>query len=496
MNYNTDIINIVSHRIVNILKVCGNIGSDALSTTKQIHNFLNATPITSTSPSTSSISPQQNIIVFNSLLSAFMHCGDPHHALQLWQSQSTRAFDKFTATLVLTACAAIGGSTGLHVGREVQQKLKQFPSLLDETLFTALVNMYSKCNCPLDAARLWSQFSCINMISPKGTLKLLLKACADVGSKEALVIGQQIQVFTRSLPDSKVDMALHNAIVHMLSRCGDPKAAIEYWNFLASTKSADLSTPIATTMLTACSQLGPEYLQHGRAIFKLMDTPNSRENPLFVAAVINMLAKCGDSSAALAVWDSFMHLPSVNTCLNVDAACSAALSACATIEPPEEGLKLGMSVRKFAELCGLTPANNLRLTNSLILMYARCGEPDTAIQLWQQLSSSQHLQPNAHSFIGVMTACAAKGQSAYDFGTAIYSTIQFEPTDNEQTLSHLYGAIINMFAKCGSWEEAEVFALLNDLIWYKHMFLGDFQESCCVHNSVTRALQRYVKCLW
>lgn len=511
--------------------MCATVGPNALQDGKAIHSYLNcATPANSAkAPSLSSLSPLKNTIIFKALISMYSRCGNPHQALLLWEDHHNAVLDKFMLSTVLTACALVGGSEGLKAGRKVHEQLKKLPSAWDETLFTSLVNMYAKCNSPMDAACFWKDFHKFNMKSPKGTLKCFLKACADIGNQEALDIGLQIQSYISTLPESMVDMALHNSLIHMLVKCGAAKRAVAYWHYLASSNSTNLNPQIATSALLACAQLGPGSLELGKSIHKLIGTTN--DNMIYQAALISMYSKCGDIPAALHTWNSIAQLKPkqlFGPLLHIDTICATTLGACALVDPPENGLSIGKQIQQFAELHGCTPINNLRLCNSLILMYARCGASDMAIHHWEKLIDNKQLQPNEHSYVAiltacntvehlnlgidihkfaeshgytpgnnlrlcnalmlmyakcgseqttidiweklitsnnlqpnelsyvaVLTACANLGQVAYALGKSVCSTLKFDDIAADEKMQ-LFGAIINMYGKCGSWEEAEV----------------------------------------
>jgi hypothetical protein len=442
---------------VNILKVCSKIGPGALHDGEMIHNHLiTATP---TSASTYSISPVYNLTIWNSLISMYTRCGAPSKALQLWKDRNNTIIpDKFSMSCILSACAVVGGSEGLAVGREVHKHLQHVPHhAWDTTLFTALVNMYTKCNSPRDAIHLWKDALNFGMQSERGTLKCFLKACSDVGSKEALAVGQKIQAYISTLPAGEVDMALHNSLINMLWKCGDAIGAVAYWDGLVAIKSS-VNLLIATTALLACAQIGPEALERGKSVNRIMESPEAQQDLLYVSALIGMYSKCGDVDAAVLVWSSFSKWFESQQRRNplLAVVCAAALGTCAMIEPPENAINMGQNIRHFAESHGCTPLHDLRLCNSLMLMYAKCGASDDAIKLWQQLQASNQLQPNEHSYVAILTACANKGQMAYEMGKSICSAINFDAAAGEQTILNVYSVIVNMYGKCGSWEEAEV----------------------------------------
>lgn len=517
---------LMKFRFVGILKACASIGPKALLDGESIHNHL-----TEVAPASSSrvllrnsLSPLENMIIFQSLISMYTRCGSPSKALALWQEHSNAPLDKFALSSTLRACSSIGGNIGLETGRKVHKQLNQLPPhSWDETLFTSLVNMYAKCDAPIEVLRLWKDFYRFNMRAPQGTLKCFLKSCAAVGAtKESLATVRQIQSYICGLSSSQTDTALHNALIHALVKCGAATDALAHWNQLVSSTKFTLNDEIGASALSACSQLGPKSLALGRSIQVRVGTSR---NPVYVAALITMYHKCGDMGAALQTWELFSkQLSSIQHLPDLDTVFAAMLGACTSMQ---NGLVIGEKVLQIAESHGYTPENNLRTCNSLMLMYAKCGASDKAISLWKQLVDSQQLQPNEFSYIAalaaceskeqldlgisihqlaesqgdhpmknlrlcnylmlmyakcgsektaislwekafssgdifqpvelsyiaILTACANLGQAAYERGKSIVGTIKLDVASEQ---SQVYGAIINMYGKCGSWEEAEV----------------------------------------
>jgi hypothetical protein len=161
--------------------------------------------------------------------------------------------------------------------------------------------------------------------------------------------------------------------MNMLVKCGDAAGAVAYWDHLDATKSVALNPQIATTALLACAQVGPESLERGKSIHLRMDSSQAWQNPVYMSTVINMHYKCGDVGAALDLWRSFAQRytaqPFINSSPLLDVVLAAALGACAMVEPPEDGIKIGKDIQHFAKASGMSPLNNLRLCNALMLMY-------------------------------------------------------------------------------------------------------------------------------
>jgi len=151
------------------------------------------------------------------------------------------------------------------------------------------------------------------------------------------------------------------------------------------------------------------------------------------------------------------------------------LSACGHLGSLELGKWIGSWVRDH----GL--GSNIQLVNALVDMYCKCGEIDTARELFDgirekdliswntmiggysylslyaealalfDLMLREKVTPNDVTFLGVLPACACLG--ALDLGKWVHAYVDkiLKGTDN----ASLWTSIIDMYAKCGCVEAAE-----------------------------------------
>ncbi|PHT51909.1 Pentatricopeptide repeat-containing protein [Capsicum baccatum] len=121
--------------------------------------------------------------------------------------------------------------------------------------------------------------------------------------------------------------------------------------------------------------------------------------------------------------------PSVSTLLSV-------LSACARVGE----LKLGNCVRSWIEDHGL--GTNIRLVNTLIDVYAKCGDQCTGMhmKLWSFSVTEEGMKPDDITFVSVLSACNHAG--LVDLGREYFNTMiqsyKFTPK-----LQH-YGCMIDL----------------------------------------------------
>ncbi|XP_030455660.2 pentatricopeptide repeat-containing protein ELI1, chloroplastic [Syzygium oleosum] len=118
--------------------------------------------------------------------------------------------------------------------------------------------------------------------------------------------------------------------------------------------------------------------------------------------------------------------------------------------------------------------------NVMIDGYAQHGKPDEALVLFRQMLSAG-ARPNEVTVLSVLSACGQLG--ALDLGRWIHSHIE---NNGIQMNAHVGTALIDMYSKCGSLEDAlSVFESMNhkDVVAWNSMISG-----CAIHGSSLCAL--------
>lgn len=181
---NQTILDIVLNPVVLtiVLRACSDIGWSALQLGKQIHEI--ATDIHNT-----------DIILQTALIGMYSKCGEPDIGLKIWKnlSMASRDFSETTYISVLTACANSGTSDALEIGMQIQTQF--FGNLgapsSSVKLYSALINMFTKCGKPETALQLWKRVS--SFVQPNSIMYIcVLSACSNVNTAEGLAIGKDI----------------------------------------------------------------------------------------------------------------------------------------------------------------------------------------------------------------------------------------------------------------------------------------------------------------
>jgi pentatricopeptide repeat protein len=243
-------------------------------------------------------------------------------------------------------------------------------------------------------------------------------------------------------------------MINMYSKCGEPQKALSVWESMLSHNI----TPNSVTFLCvfmACSKLGNAYgLQIGTHAHQLMQSNNHKGDLDLSAMIISMYTKCGDYIKALGVWEQLLLQ---NTNLSY-ASCVCTLKTCSTMGTPA-ALTVGKVVHKIVNE-STQIKYDLMMANSLIHMYARCGDPSLALKVFEQLPNHK-LSADKLSCTSALIACCE---------LAALTPIASIVCDRAQLLigdslvdcgEKLEGTLMNFYARCNAVEKAhELFLLL------------------------------------
>lgn len=251
-------------------------------------------------------------------------------------------------------------------------------------------------------------------------------------------------------------------------------------------------------ILTACS--GLQALDRGRRIHSQIRESGLESNVAVASSLVDMYAKCGSIDEA---WTVFKDMPERNVvswtamitgCVKCGQGPKAlelfqqmqergvepntvtfvgAVSACASRGALEEGRRLHKQIiqRRFE--------SNFYVGSSLIDMYvrfgeiedawavfqsiarpdvvawsamilgfAKCGQGQRALELFAQMQKFR-VTPNSLTFVAVLNACA--GAAALEEGRRAHDHIL---SKGFQSSAFVGSALVDMYAKCGSLEEA------------------------------------------
>eukprot|EP01018_Ginkgo_biloba_P018986 Gb_02562 [translate_table: standard] len=289
------------------------------------------------------------------------------------------------------------------------------------------------------------------------TFPCVLKACAGL---EALDQGKEIHAFiVKSGFES--DGFVGNALVTMYAKCGSIQNArqvfdkmyrrdVVSWNALIAgyAQNGDFNQTVQlfrqmqledvkpnsvtiVSVLPACANLA--YLRQGKEIHQFISRSAFQTDILVWNALVTLYARCESLDEARKVFDKMPERDLVSW--------NAMIAGYAQNGHCDEALQLFNQM----EPAGVKP--NISTWNGMIAGYAQNGRYGEALKLVRQLQLSNE-KPNSVTITSVLPACAHI--AALQQGMEIHNYV----TKGGQLNVFVGTALIDMYAKCGSIEDA------------------------------------------
>ncbi|XP_074272582.1 pentatricopeptide repeat-containing protein At1g05750, chloroplastic-like [Silene latifolia] len=290
------------------------------------------------------------------------------------------------------------------------------------------------------------------------TLITLLSGCAHFPAKAGF-IGPSIHGYVKKLGFDRGNVKMGTVIVDMYSKCGLVELARVCFDEILVKNSVSWNTMI------------DGYMRNGRVdnALKLFDEMPVRDVISWTVLICGFLNKGLDEKALECF--SEMQLSGVNPDY---VTVIAVLSASANLG----ALSLGLWVNKF--VMGKQFRENIRVCNTLIDMYSRCGRVDLACEIFEKMVSrslvswnsiiggfatngyvgealeyfdrmkSDGFMPDGVTFTGVFTACSHAGLVSQ--GLEYFH--EMELVHNIFPRIEHYGCLVDLHSRAGRLEDA------------------------------------------
>lgn len=222
----------------------------------------------------------------------------------------------------------------------------------------------------------------------------------------------------------------------------------------------------------------------------------SKEDVCGWDVIISAHSKLGQNEKVLEVYDAMKKVPvRPNRFIFI-----AVFRACATLEALSVGasahihaIELGLDMDNFVMevifdmYCKFGLVSNARIVfdkllersttswNALIEGYSNNGDLQEALYLLQQMQH-EGLSPSSSVFVGLLRLCSKS--TALEVGRQLHVSVIEEGVENDLKISN---SLINMYAKCNSFEEAFVVldrVRMHDVITWNALVTGYAQHGC------------------
>ncbi|GAB4859962.1 hypothetical protein Ancab_011441 [Ancistrocladus abbreviatus] len=263
--------------------------------------------------------------------------------------------------------------------------------------------------------------------------------------------------------------------------------------------------PYSASRLFATASLHPlSNLQYARKVFEEISQPNiytwntlirayaSNDEPMESLVIfLRMLYECPElpnkftypfvikaaSVAPMAAVGRTVHGMAIKTMLDTDLFILNTLvhfyGACGHLD---------MANRVFMRITG----KDVVSWNAMIAAFVRGGCLEEALELFQEMEM-ENVKPNKVTMVGVLSACAKKGD--LELGRSMHLYAQRNGIDFDLTLNN---AVLDMYVKCGGVEDAKgLFDRMTekDIVSWTTMIVGyanvgDYDEARLVFNAM------------
>lgn len=401
--------------------------------------------------------PHRNQVTWNAMLNVLVDSCQFEAARQLFEEMPERNLTSYTSM--------ISGFSRSGLVVEARELFDSIPYSHQNVIsWTAMISCYAHNRQPLEALRLFStcygDFFGLRIIPNSYTFSIMLKVCADM---HCPVVAAQIHALIVKLLDEedKENVFVQNSLIDLHSKFGD---LIKAEKMFSGLKWRDLSSWNA---ILAC------YTRHS-LVDKALEVFYSmkEKDTLSWNIVMSGLAESGCGEEALLFF--LLSLRSSPVVKPNPSTYTIILTVCATLTALQLGRQIHTSTVKLS-----LSRNNVFTGNSLITMYARCGQVDELEQVFSEMPKVDVISWNSvvfglgqngyarkalevakkalkleafnhNTFIAILTSCSHGG--LVDKGMECFRTMS-KKYGVEPNMDH-YICVIDMLGRAGRLTDA------------------------------------------
>jgi pentatricopeptide repeat protein len=353
--------------------------------------------------------PDPDQCSYNAVVAALARHGRGHagDALRFLAAMHADDFvlNAYSFASALSACAA---EKDLRTGEQVHGLVARSPHADDVHIGTALVDMYAKCERPVDARRVFeampernvvswnSLITCYEQNGPVGeafvlfvemmatgffpdevTLSSVMSACAGLAAERE---GRQVHAHMVKCDRLRDDMVLNNALVDMYAKCG------RTWEARCIFDSMPSRSVVSETSILA-GYAKSANVEDAQVVFSQMVEKNVIAWNVLIAAY----AQNGEEEEAIRLFVQLKRdsiWPTHYTYGNV-------LNACGNIAVLQLGQQAHVHVLKEGFRFDFGPESDVFVGNSLVDMYLKTGSIDDGAKVFERMAARDNVSWNA-----------------------------------------------------------------------------------------------------
>ncbi|XVF15067.1 hypothetical protein REPUB_Repub09cG0117600 [Reevesia pubescens] len=434
----------------------------------------------------------KNAVTWTTMITGYVKTGQGEVALQLFrQRRETDVVpDRYVLSSVLSACSVLDFVQG---GKQVHCHVLRRGEEMDVSVINVLIDFYCKCGKVKAARILFDEMVVRNVISwttmiagymqnsfDREAMKLFSEmtilgwkpdgfACTSVltscGSLEALDQGRQVHAYSIKA-NLESDNFVINGLIDMYAKCCSLIDARRAFDIMG-----DQNVVLYNAMIEGYSSQGK--LSEALDLFRNM---RFRSIPPSLLTFVSLL---GASAALCTIELSWqIHTLIIKFGVSLDLFVGSSLidvySKCSYVK---DARLIFEDMNK----------KDIVVWNALFFGYTQQLENEEALKLFSQLQQSRQ-KPNEFTFAALMTA--SSNLASLQHGQQFHTQLIKHGLDSDPFVTN---AIIDMYAKCGSFEDAcETF---NSTIWRDVVCWNSMISTYAHHGEAEGSLQIFEKML-
>ncbi|KAG0564182.1 hypothetical protein KC19_8G089900 [Ceratodon purpureus] len=401
--------------------------------------------------------PKKDLISWNAIIAGYARREDRGEAMNLYRKMQSEGVKPGRVTFLhlLSACA---NATTLAEGKGIHQDILRSGIEASAPIANALMSMYRRCGNLSEAQKVFEGMQARDVISWNS----IIAGHGQHGSCET-AFKLFLEMQNEGLKPDDI------TFVSVLSSCKNPQAldvGKQIHKYITDSRS-QLDVNLGNALITMYIRCGS--LEDASQVFHNLP----HRDVMSWTAMIGGFAEHGEESKA---FDLFWQMQDVGL-RPVKATFSSILKACTSSAALEEGKKVVAYILKsgyeldtgvgnalismYAKSGSMTdaclvfdnmPTRDVVSWNKMIAGYSQNGLGEAALKFARQMEE-QNVAPNKFTFVSLLNACSTC--SALEEGKRVHAEVVKRKSDGDV---HVGAALISMYAKCGSLEDAkEVF---------------------------------------
>jgi pentatricopeptide repeat protein len=388
-----------------------------------------------------------NMLLWNSILRASVSNGYYEEGLKLYDKMRKLGVwaDGFTLPLVIKACAVMGG---LNLCKNVHSHVLQMGFQNHLHVVNELVGMYGKLGRMEDARRLFDRMAVRSYISWN---TMVSGYAFNYDCDGAFEMFRKME-----LEGLEPNPVTWTSLLSSHARCGQNEETVELFGVMRM-RGIGATAEVLAVVLSVCADMvavGRGKVIHGYVI------KGGFENYLFVKnALIYMYGKCGDVKYAQ---NLFLEMETKNL-----VSWNALITSHAESGLCDEAFAIFSQLETSDDCPMIRP--NVISWSAVIDGFASKGQGEESLKLFRQMQLAK-VMATCVTISSVLSICAEL--AALNLGREIHGHVVRALMDSNILVGN---GLINMYTKCGSFEEAHlVFEKIDgrDLISWNSMISG------------------------